>query len=93
MFRKEVGHGAVEVLSPGSARYDRVDKMKLYHEFGVKQCWIVDAEQETLEVFDLTGDAPRLVAAQAGEETFRPQLFPRLDIRLGEVWSRTDSKR
>ena len=76
----------VEILSKSTARYDRVHKLKIYSEFGVRSYWVVDAEAQTLEAFDLTGETPRLVAAHAGEDTFRPDVFPGLEISLGEVW-------
>lgn len=76
----------VEILSGSTARYDRVHKLKLYHEFGVKRYWIADAEAHTLEAFDLTEGAPRLIASHAEAETFKPDIFPGLEIPLGAVW-------
>ena len=40
---------AVEVVSPGSARRDRVWKLKLYAEAGVREYWIVDPEAKAIE--------------------------------------------
>lgn len=77
---------AVEIQSGSTARYDRVHKLRLYAEFGVKHYWIADPEAHTLEAFDLTGDTPRLAASHAENETFRPALFPGLEIHLGELW-------
>ena len=48
----------------------------------------MDAEAQTLEAFGQTEETPRLVAAHAGEDTFRPKGFPGLEISLGEVWHR-----
>ena len=76
----------VEVLSASSIRRDRVDKMKIYAEFGVKEYWIIDADQKTLEAFDLTGDEPVLQATIAESDMFKPKLFPGLEISLSELW-------
>jgi Uma2 family endonuclease len=40
---------AVEVLSPSSARADRVKKRTIYREEGVDEYWIVDPDARTLE--------------------------------------------
>jgi Uma2 family endonuclease len=41
----------VEVLSPSTARTDRVRKRALYQETGVREYWIVDAEQNRVEIW------------------------------------------
>ena len=40
---------AVEVLSPGSARFDRVVKRHAYQAAGVPEYWIVDVDARTIE--------------------------------------------
>ena len=42
---------AVEILSPSSARTDHGRKRALYQEHGVTEYWIVDCEQEQVEVW------------------------------------------
>jgi Uma2 family endonuclease len=42
-----------EVLSPGTAGFDRGDKMLAYAELGVPYVWLVDPEARTLEVLEL----------------------------------------
>ncbi len=47
----------VEILSPGTFKTDRNDKMKLYRRFGVSEYWIADPKNRTIEVYVLqTGD-------------------------------------
>lgn len=41
----------VEVLSPSTARTDRGRKRSLYQETGVREYWIVDAEQNHVEIW------------------------------------------
>jgi Uma2 family endonuclease len=41
----------VEVLSPGSKRYDRGYKLNLYSRNGVKEYWIVDVNNRSVEVY------------------------------------------
>lgn len=59
---------AVEVLSPGRRRRDRVDKKELYERFGVREYWIIDPEARTIEVYTLEKGASKLHAlAEQGE--------------------------
>lgn len=43
----------VEVLSPGTAKFDRQDKYHAYEQYGVDEYWIVDPVHETVEVWTL----------------------------------------
>ncbi len=42
---------AVEVLSPSSTRADRFTKRRLYQEVGVPLYWVVDADEQFIEVW------------------------------------------
>lgn len=54
-------HGApnlvVEVLSPATARRDRVDKFQLYEKHGCHEYWIVEPVTRTIEVWGREDDA------------------------------------
>ncbi len=78
---------AVEVVSPTSGRYDRVEKLHWYASIGLPEYWIVDAERHTLErlVLDDQGTY-RMVDALAEDAVFRPESFPGLAIELAELW-------
>ncbi|MDR1706122.1 MAG: Uma2 family endonuclease [Clostridiales bacterium] len=45
----------VEILSPSSQKRDRVTKFEMYRRAGVKEYWIVDPEERTLEQYVLSG--------------------------------------
>ncbi|NCU16693.1 Uma2 family endonuclease [Pallidibacillus pasinlerensis] len=40
----------VEILSPSTAKMDKILKRNLYEEAGVKEYWIVDIQNELVEV-------------------------------------------
>src|SRR5438876_12438519 len=46
----------IEVISPGSAIYDRNTKADTYAALAVKELWLVDEIKETVEVRTLRGD-------------------------------------
>lgn len=43
----------VEVLSPGTAKYDKGKKFNIYEKHGVREYWMADPEGEYLEVWAL----------------------------------------
>lgn len=52
---------AVEVVSPSSARADRVKKRQLYQERGVGTYWVVDVNARLVEVWLPNDDRPEIV--------------------------------
>src|SRR5262245_7328595 len=76
----------VEILSPGTARRDRVAKLNAYARRGVPHYWLVDPVAHTLEAFELSEASYRLATAVGGDEVFRPGLFPALVVPLSELW-------
>jgi Uma2 family endonuclease len=61
----------VEVLSPGTAKYDRQEKYQAYQQHGVREYWIVDPVYTVVEVWTLDADGVfQRQGAFAGEDTF-----------------------
>ena len=44
----------VEILSPSTRRHDRLTKFNLYQRAGVREYWIVDPADKSVQVFTLT---------------------------------------
>lgn len=76
----------VEILSPDSARRDRVEKGQLYARYGVRHFWVADPEARTLEVFEAGDEGYRRTAQLTGGADFAPALFPGLSIPLASLW-------
>jgi Uma2 family endonuclease len=72
----------VEVLSRGSMRYDRGEKLAWYGRYGVRECWIVDPLAKTVEVvsFDRP-DHPGARRRFADQQMVRSTVLPRLRLR------------
>jgi len=58
-----------EVLSPSTARIDRMVKLSRYAEGGIAQYWLVDPDGPSAQVFDLIGGEYRLVATGGPGDT------------------------
>jgi len=73
----------IEVISPGSAIYDRNTKADTYAALDVKELWLVDETAETIEVRNQTGKAfgPGLISKKDGKlsSVVLPNLL--LDVR------------
>jgi len=75
-----------EVLSPGTARTDRVVKMPIYAGQGVQWLWLVEPILRTLEVFRLHEGHWLLEAAWQQEDEVRAPPFAEIAFSLGGLW-------
>lgn len=48
---KGVPDMVIEILSPSSLRHDRLVKLNLYQQAGVREYWIVDPQNQAIQVF------------------------------------------
>jgi Uma2 family endonuclease len=70
----------IEILSPATAHTDRVTKAQIYARHKVPAYWIVDPDQETVEVYLLNLDSYRLAVTLQGETP--PPVPPFTDLKL-----------
>ena len=59
----------VEILSPSTMKNDRGDKMKIYRQHQVREYWIVDPKNQSIEVYQLQNNEYDLAsfAVEEGE--------------------------
>jgi Uma2 family endonuclease len=77
----------VEVLSPSTERRDRSLKRRTYERCGVAHYWVVDPRRRRLQAWRSEGGGYVVEAELVDGARFRPSLFPRLTIRLADVWA------
>lgn len=77
----------VEITSPSTGSYDRVQKSKLYFTHGVKEYWIVDPDIGTVEVFTPGEKNWYLSGAYNKEEILLSPLLTGLQINLKDVFN------
>jgi Uma2 family endonuclease len=74
----------VEVLSPGTARRDLGEKLRLYADAGVAEYWIVDPGLETFELLVNAGDGFRVSPLDG--PIFRSTAIRGLELDLEAFW-------
>ena len=77
----------VEVLSRSTEARDRGIKMKRYAAAGIPHYWIVDPRVRALEAYRLDAQGYALTGSYGPGSTFRPELFPGLEIPIDELWA------
>ena len=70
----------VEILSPSTARFDRVTKRIRYQRAGVPAYWIVDLDARVVEVWTPEAERPEIVVATLGWQP--TPAVPALEIDL-----------
>lgn len=75
-----------EVLSPATAKKDRVVKLPVYARYGVPYLWLVDPLCRTLETFALHEDHWRIIGLFQDQAVARSAPFPDLRLELNAVW-------
>lgn len=78
---------AVEVISPSSARYDKIQKLQGYASIGVKEYWVVDPERQLLERLLLREGHYQVAETLGGDAEFRPETLEGYTLQLQRLWS------
>ncbi len=76
-----------EVLSPSTARLDRVQKMPIYAGAGVSHLWLVDPDLRTLEAYAREGERWLLLGSYADAEAVRVAPFDAVALELSLLWA------
>ncbi|MFX3625103.1 MAG: Uma2 family endonuclease [Ectobacillus sp.] len=77
----------VEVLSPSTAKNDRVKKYNSYQKFGVKEYWIVDPVNETVEVYVLEDGIYQRWNAFGIEDAISSKQFEYLEVSAEDLFT------
>jgi Uma2 family endonuclease len=75
-----------EVLSPSTARFDRVVKLPKYAQHGIPWAWLVDPALQTLEIYRLAGGQWTIVATHAGDAIVHAEPFDAMALPLASLW-------
>lgn len=76
-----------EVLSPATAKTDRMLKMPLYAQHGVEWLWLVDPTLRTLEAYQLRDGRWSLEATRKDEDRVAVAPFAAIEFSLADLWA------
>ena len=76
-----------EILSPSTAKKDRVVKLPLYAHYGVAHVWIVDPVAQTLEAFELHEGRWTLIATLKEDDRVAVPPFDAVEFSLADLWA------
>lgn len=76
----------VEVLSPSTARNDRLIKYNSYEKAGVKEYWIVDPYNMTVEIYSLKETSFIQSEILGKDDLLTCEIFPELKIDLKNIF-------
>jgi Uma2 family endonuclease len=78
----------IEIVSPGTEneRRDRVAKRQLYGRHGVREYWVVDPYQRTVEVYVLEGQTLKLRATYSEADALASSVLPGFSCAVEEIF-------
>lgn len=78
----------VEVLSPSSLRHDRLVKLNLYQQAGIREYWIIDPENRAVQVFLQDGSGSLRICEEYGSrDVAKVNVLDGCFIELSKVFS------
>ncbi|MCX7109963.1 MAG: Uma2 family endonuclease [Proteobacteria bacterium] len=79
-----------EVLSPSTAKKDRVVKMPVYAQYGVGFLWLVDPLERTLEAFALSEGRWTVVGLFQDKDIVQTTPFEEMALNLEDLWAEVE---
>lgn len=78
----------IEIISPGAEneRRDRIAKRQLYGKYGVKEYWVVDPYQRTIEVYLLEGQRLKLEETYSEKDELVSTVLPGFSCKVESIF-------
>jgi len=76
-----------EILSPATAKTDRVEKLPIYAAHRVAHAWLVDPDLRTLEVYENRSGKWLLLEVLENDAKVSQPPFDAIDFHLGSLWA------
>ncbi len=76
----------VEVLSPSNTRRDIESKLEDYRRIGVRECWLVSPEAETIEVLHLSAQEAAAASIFGIDGTLRSEVLGDFTLYVRDIF-------
>src|SRR6266478_7109534 len=76
----------VEILSPGTARFDKGSKRKIYGRTGVTELWLVDPVARLIHIYHLAKNTETPAMTHSEKAVFTSPLLPGLRLRTSSIF-------
>ncbi|HHV55391.1 MAG TPA: Uma2 family endonuclease [Firmicutes bacterium] len=76
----------VEILSPATAYYDLKKKFRVYEKHGVREYWVVDPEDNSIQIYVLQDRKLKLYQEAIGQGKVQSQLLAGFSVDLADVF-------
>ena len=75
-----------EVISPSTARIDRVQKIPIYAREGVQYLWLIHPSLQTLEVYHLENQHWVVASSHVSADSVRAEPFAAIALDMSRWW-------
>lgn len=76
----------IEILLPSSVKLDRWKKYQLYEKAGVKECWIVDPVNKSVEIHLLIGKQYKFQGVLTKGDNISVNVLTGLKLDLNQIF-------
>lgn len=76
----------VEIISPNSIKRDRIEKMAIYEQFKIKEYWLVDPNNQSIEIYTSKDNKYTLHAFADATEKVQSVVLEGLEIEATQIF-------
>lgn len=76
----------IEILSPPTGYYDAKYKKSVYEKFGVKEYWLVDPKDKTVEIYENVSGKFAVISDLTKDDTAKSKLLAGFSIELEKIF-------
>lgn len=76
----------IEIISPSTVKRDRVEKKNICEKFAVKEYWLIDPANKSLEIFSIKENKYELKAFLETHDKLSSDLLPEFEMELKDLF-------
>ncbi len=77
----------VEIISPSSVKRDRIEKKALYEKFAIAEYWLVDPNNQSIEIYTLQNNRYELLVFADATESVASKVIAGLEIAASDLFN------